>query len=111
MEPPLELQHKHLLLGLSMVPTLTYLLQPGLLNPEAACMGHSAQNRAQEIQKADGTMVVPFSTLTADMQLCLSLRLGGCGLSNPPPPHYSTALVCSPQAGCTPTSACPLPTL
>jgi hypothetical protein len=106
MERPLELQHKHLLLGLPMVPTLTYLLQPGLLNPEAGCMGHSAQNRAQEIQKAGGTMVVPFSTLTADMQLC-----GLEAVVSPTPPPPLQHLVCNPHAGCTPTSTCPLPTL
>jgi hypothetical protein len=80
MELPLELQHKHLLLRLSMVPRTTYLLRTGPLNPDEGCMDDSVQEAARCIRRAGGSIIGDsLTSLTAPEQILLPLRLGGCG--------------------------------
>jgi hypothetical protein len=59
MELLLELQHKHLLLRLSMVPQLTYLLRTGPLDPDAGSMDASVREAARAIQQSGGDMAGP----------------------------------------------------
>jgi hypothetical protein len=59
MELPLELQHKHLLLRLSMVPGHTYLLRRGPLDPDAGSMDASVREPAEAIQQSGGDMAGP----------------------------------------------------
>jgi hypothetical protein len=73
MELPLELQHKHLLLQLSMVPRLTYLLRTGPLDPDAGSMDALVREAARVFQQAGADMVGPFATRTAEMHLGLPI--------------------------------------
>jgi hypothetical protein len=95
MELPLELQHKHLLLRLSMVPRLTYLMRTGPLDPAAGTMDASDREAARVIQQAGADMAGPFAGLTAEMQLGLPLRLGGCRLPIPSPTLSAAARLSS----------------
>jgi hypothetical protein len=94
-ELPLEQQHKHLLLRLSMVPRLTYLMRTGPLDPAAGTMDPSVREAARAIQQAGADMAGLFATLTAEMQLGLPLRLGGCGLPIPSPTLSAAARLSS----------------
>jgi hypothetical protein len=95
MEVPLELQHKHLLLRLSMVPRLTYLIQTEPLDPAAGTMDASVRGAARVIQQAGADMADPFATRTAELQLGLPLRLGGCRLLIPSPKLSAAARLSS----------------
>jgi hypothetical protein len=105
----LELEHKHLLLCLSMAPRTTYLLRTGPVNPEERCMDDSVQDAARCIRRAGASMV--GDSFTAPEQILLPLHLGGCGF--PPSPQCrkgSTALLRLPDpAGSTESTGPPLP--
>jgi hypothetical protein len=73
MELPLELQHKHLLLRLSMVPRLTYPLRTGPLDPDAGSMDALVREAARVFQQAGADMVGSFATRTAEMLLGLPI--------------------------------------
>jgi hypothetical protein len=94
-EIPLELQHKHLLLPLSMVPRLTYLMRTGPLDPVAGSIDASVREAARVIQQAGADTAGPFATRMAEMQLGLPLRLGGCGLPTPTPTLSAAARLSS----------------
>jgi hypothetical protein len=95
MELPLELQHKHLLLRLSMVPLLAYLMRTGPLDPAAGTMFAFGREAARVIQQAGADMAGHFAILTAEMQLGLPLQLGGCGLPIPSPTLSAAARLSS----------------
>jgi hypothetical protein len=56
MQLPLKLQHKHLLLRLSMIPRTTYLLRTGPLNPDEGRMDDSVQEAARCIRRAGASI-------------------------------------------------------
>jgi hypothetical protein len=113
MELPLELQHKHLLLRLSLVPRTTYLLQTGHLNRDEGCMDDSVQEAARCIRRAGASILGnSLTSFTAPEQILLPLRLGECGFPSTTPSvaKGTTALLSLPDpAGSTESTGPPPP--
>jgi hypothetical protein len=95
MELPLELQHKHLLLGLSLVPRLTYLMRIGPLDPEAGSMDASVREAAQVIQQAGAEWGALLPTGPLRCSSACPCGLGGCGLLIPSPTLSAAARLSS----------------